>query len=385
MPASTALPSTAKNRTIAIIGGGPAGAATALSLLQSGKHDVRLFNARQRSEIKIGESIPPAASPVLERLGASHFLSEKIHLACSGSVSIWGANTPGHNDFWLNPVGKGFHLDRNQFDLQLYRAAQSQGAQCFDGWRLHSVAQQASGFALQFKLEDGEEKSMDVDFVVDASGQSACFARRLGVVRNVLDEVISLCAIFPLVNGLQMSNRSFAEAVENGWWYAARLPGERVIVSLTSDANIIKEQRLINPEKWNQQLHKTQGLKEWLPPVLLQQLPELQVKAAPSAILSRVTGINWLAVGDAASSYDPLTAAGITKALMHGEQAGSAITRACREKDDRAISDYQDMVFDQFNQYVSLRHQLYLAESRYHKLPFWQRRCFLESKTDDDK
>jgi len=43
------------------------------------------------------------------------------------------------------------------------------------------------------------------------------------------------------------------------------------------------------------------------------------------------------------------------------------------------------MVFDQFNQYVSLRHQLYLAESRYHKLPFWQRRCFLESKTHADK
>ncbi len=371
------MPSAVKNRTIAIIGGGPAGSATALSLLQSGKHDVCLFNARQRSEIKIGESIPPAATPVLERLGVSHFLSGKIHLPCSGSVSIWGTDTLGHNDFWLNPVGKGFHLDRNQFDSQLYRAAQSQGAQCFDGWRLHSVAQQTSGFELRFRLEDGEEKSMNADFVVDASGQSACFARRLGVVRNVLDEVISLCAIFPLAKDLKMSNRSFAEAVENGWWYAARLPGERVIVSLTSDANIIKEQGLTHPENWKHQLHKTRGLKEWLPSVLLQQLPKLQVKAAPSAILSRVAGTNWLAVGDAASSYDPLTAAGITKALMHGEQAGAAIVCAWREKNDRAISDYQDMVFDQFSQYVSLRNQLYLAENRYHKMPFWQQRHLL--------
>lgn len=377
MCASAVLPYTLKARTIAIIGGGPAGSATALSLLQSGKHDVRMFNTKRRSEIKIGESIPPAATPVLARLGVDHLLSEKIHLACSGSVSIWGTDTPGHNDFWLNPVGKGFHLDRNQFDLQLYQAAQSQGAQCFDGWRLHSVAQQASGFELQFQLESGEEKSVSADFVVDASGQGACFARRLGVVRNVLDEVISVCAIFSLEKDLQMSNRSFAEAVESGWWYAARLPGERIIVSLTSDANIIKEQGLTNPEKWSQQLHKTQGLKKWLPPVLLQQLPELQVKAAPSAILSCVTGKNWLAVGDAASSYDPLTAAGITKALMHGEQAGSTIARAWQEKDDRVISDYQDMVFNQFTQYASLRNQLYLAENRYQKRPFWQRRHLL--------
>ncbi len=374
MHANIALSLTSQARTVAIIGGGPAGSATALSLLQSGKHDVHLFNARQRSKIKIGESIPPAATPVLERLGISHFLSEKIHLACSGSVSIWGAGTLGHNDFWLNPVGRGFHLDRNQFDSQLYREAQFQGAQCFDDWRLHSVAQQTSGFELRFQLENGEEKIVNADFVVDASGQSACFARRLGVVRNVLDEVIFLCAIFPLEKNVQMSNRTFAEAVENGWWYAARLPGERVIVSLTSDANTIKEQELNHPEKWNQQLHKTRGLKDWLPSGLLQQIPELQIKVAPSAILSCVIGTNWLAVGDAASSYDPLTSAGITKALMQGEQAGLAIDHAWREKDPQALYSYQDTVFDQFSQYAALRQQLYLAETRYHHQPFWQRR-----------
>ncbi len=368
---------TSKTGTIAIIGGGPAGSSTALSLLKSGKYDVCLFNAKQRSTIKIGESIPPAATPVLERLGASHCLSEHTHMACSGSVSIWGADTPGYNDFWLNPEGKGFHLNRKQFDQQLYQAAQSRGAECFDGWRLHSVIQQTSGFELLFQLENGEEKRVNAAFVVDASGQGACFARRLGVVRNVLDEVISLCAIFPLTQNLQMSNRTFAEAVENGWWYAARLPGNRIIVALTSDDRVIKDQDLKNPEKWNQQLNKTRGLKDWLPPMLLQQLPELQIKAAPSAILSRVTGINWLAVGDAASSYDPLTSAGITKALMQGEQAGTAIARVYQEKNNQALNDYQDIVFHQFSQYAALRSQLYWAERRYHKLPFWQRRHLL--------
>jgi len=371
------MSSSRKARIIAIIGGGPAGSATALSLLRSGQHDVRLFNARQHSKIKIGESIPPAATPVLKRLGVSHFLSEKIHKACSGSVSIWGTDTPGYNDFWLNPVGKGFHLDRNQFDQQLYQAAQSRGARCFDGWRLHSVVRQASGFELLFQFDSGKEKSVRADFVVDASGQVACFARRLGVARNVLDEVISLCAIFPLEKNVKMSNRTFAEAVENGWWYAACLPGDRVIVSLTSDAGIIREQGLNDPGKWHQQLHKTRGLKDWLPSALLQQLPELQIKVAPSAILSRVTGTNWLAVGDAASSYDPLTSAGITKALMQGEQAGMAIARVCQEADNQAVDDYQDMVFNQFSQYVSLRNKLYRAENRYCQRPFWQRRHLL--------
>ncbi len=378
LPSNDTSETSCKLKNIAIIGGGPAGAATALSLLKAGKYNVHVFDANQGAKIKIGESIPPAASAILKRLGQSKILSDADHLDCTGSVSVWGDKTPGHNDFWLVPVGKGFHLDRYRFDQQMKTAAETLGARWFEGWQLRSVARRNTGFKLQFHLVNGSQRQLHFDFVVDASGQAASFARKLGVVRNVFDEVLCLCAIFSLPKNSNMTNRSLVEAVDNGWWYAARLPGERVIISLTSDVEIIKAKGLKDPQKWNDELLKSQFIKKQLPSKVLQQLPELQVKVARSSILSGVMGEDWLAVGDAACSYDPLTSAGITKALMHGELAGVAIDRAWQSKHRRTIVDYQTKVFEQFNQYVSLRNQLYRAETRFHKQPFWKNRLFLQ-------
>ena len=359
---------------VAIIGGGPAAAATALSLLRAGNYRVSVFEARRHSKVKIGESIPPVATPILERLGQANILSASDHRICSGNTSVWGGKTPGHNDFWLQPGGRGFHLDRIRFDNQMKTAAQNQGVHWREGWRLRSVDNLTSGFKLQFSLDDGSQRQLSFDFVVDASGQAASFARRLGVARNVVDEVICLCAVFSLPEKFNMTDHSLLEAVENGWWYAARLPGERVVICFTSDAETISAQGLKHPLKWRSELARSQFMRKHLPKAVLQQRPEIQTNLASSAILSNVVGEGWLAVGDAACSYDPLTSAGITKALAQGEQAGATIAQAWRQKEHKAMTQYQNTVFQQFSQYVSLRNQLYRTETRFHRQPFWRNR-----------
>jgi len=103
----------------------------------------------------------------------------------------------------------------------------------------------------------------------------------------------------------------------------------------------------------------------------------LTLALAPSAILSRVVGERWLAVGDAACAYDPLSAQGIVKALCDGEAAADAIAGVLAGAGEAPLLAYQDGVFARFRDYLRLRRQLYRIERRWLQAPFWQNRRLL--------
>ena len=224
---------------------------------------------------------------------------------------------------------------------------------------------------------NGQSKVLHSNFVVDATGIQAYIARNLGVVRNEYDSVISLCAFYDLPPSNCKPEHTLVSTDENGWWYASRLPGDKGLISLCTDTQTLKQKRLNEPENWLNSFEKT----GWLHKACKDQfqtafaLPaQLHTRVAPSAILSNCVGKHWLAVGDAASSYDSMTSAGITKALDHGLRAGQAIASQLLLNNQRDIEAYQQRVFDDFNQYLCLHQQLYSAEERYVGAGFWQRR-----------
>ena len=94
---------------------------------------------------------------------------------------------------------------------------------------------------------------------------------------------------------------------------------------------------------------------------------------APSAYLDRPTGPDWLAVGDAASSFDPLSSQGIYKALADGLKAAEAIT-AWLDGDTGALDKYAAFVASRFADYRRNRAYFYAVERRWAGSPFWARR-----------
>jgi len=108
----------------------------------------------------------------------------------------------------------------------------------------------------------------------------------------------------------------------------------------------------------------------------LKRPENIDLRVAPSAILSCVIGKNWLAVGDAASSYDSITSAGITKALQQGLAAGKAIVQLYIENKEDALKAYQQDIFKAFNEYLRLHQTLYHTEQRFPESRFWHRRQF---------
>jgi 2-polyprenyl-6-methoxyphenol hydroxylase-like FAD-dependent oxidoreductase len=145
-----------------------------------------------------------------------------------------------------------------------------------------------------------------------------------------------------------------------------------LIAALATDRATLRRRRLAAPDAWHAALRETRHVSALLALGEAKAAPTPEVAIAPSAILSRVTGPGWLAVGDAAASCDPLMSQGILQALLGGEAAGRAIA-AERGGDVAAMEFYQDGVFAGFNRYLALRHHLYGLETRWPDAPFWQR------------
>jgi 2-polyprenyl-6-methoxyphenol hydroxylase-like FAD-dependent oxidoreductase len=92
----------------------------------------------------------------------------------------------------------------------------------------------------------------------------------------------------------------------------------------------------------------------------------------PSYCLDRLCGERWLAIGDAASAYDPITAQGIVKSLSNGIHAAQAIQSWMSGTSD-ALQAFAQLVRTQYRRYVDLRRDLYRLEQRWPASEFWQR------------
>ena len=98
-------------------------------------------------------------------------------------------------------------------------------------------------------------------------------------------------------------------------------------------------------------------------------------KATPaqSARLERFYGEGWLAVGDAAISFDPLSSQGIMTALFAGMVAGQAI-HADLSGDPQALDLYSARLTTIYDAYLNNRLLYYSYEGRWRDRPFWRRR-----------
>jgi flavin-dependent dehydrogenase len=362
-----------RRHDVVVIGAGPAGSATALRLAHHGAGRVLLADAGGFDGFRIGESIPPDTGLLLAELNLlSGFLAQG-HERCLGSCSSWGGDALGYNDFITNPYGAGWHLDRNRFDAFLAHQAAERGARLELGWRLEAADRRpAGGWRLTFQTPGGRTRHVEAGIVVDATGQRACFARKAGARRQVADRLICIAARFHLAAGAFLEKLTLLEARSYGWWYAARLAGGEAVVAVTTDPATCARRDLRNPVSWLCHLAQTHHLGARLDGSAL--VPGgLKAWPVSSFRLDPAYGDDWLAVGDAAGAYDPLTSQGIYKALAGGLRAGDAIARRLSgEAADFAA--YGEGLARSWKEYLRLRAYLYTREARWPDQPFWQAR-----------
>jgi 2-polyprenyl-6-methoxyphenol hydroxylase-like FAD-dependent oxidoreductase len=118
-----------KRCDVAILGGGPAGMATALSLLKNDPTiQVVIVERSGYDQLRIGETLPPNARSLLEQLDVWPAFAQAGHLPAYGTSAAWGSSTLHANESFFSVHGNGWHLDRCAFDALLAQIARQRGA-----------------------------------------------------------------------------------------------------------------------------------------------------------------------------------------------------------------------------------------------------------------
>jgi len=344
---------------VLVIGAGTAGAVTARQLHRAGL--ATLLVGRPGAGFKPGESLPGAARPLLRDLDLLTALACSAPLPNLGNLVSWGSDALLPTDFIHDPHGLGWHLDRPRFDTCLRNAARSDGVLQVEA-QVNRMRRDKEGWCISTDAGD-----FTAHFVVDASGRHGVLRRRLGLAR-VSDT--PLVAVYASAADRHEDRRTVLEATPEGWWYSAPLPGGRRIAVLHTDAD--HASRLAHtPALWRKGLAATQHLQHrckacegWSP---------LSATGAGGSALASPQGAGWLAVGDAALAFDPLSSQGIFNALYTALRGAQAVVAHFND-DPLAAQAYSGQLQQVREHYLGRVRYYYNAETRWPQARFWQLR-----------
>ena len=360
----------AKAFDVFIVGGGPAGAATAISL-QAVAPDLTVCIADMGRDglFRVGESVPPLIKPFLEHLGVWQAFLRDRHCQSFRTVSAWGSPELISNEFFLSAHNTGWRLDRNRFDAMLLGKAKQQGTTILNA-KTSSVYHDSG----QWRIDCGESGIYTARCVVDATGRSALVSRLAGIKPVNYDQLVASTVFFedrasPNVTG---ADAALIESFQQGWWYTAATPGNRRVVALMTDADIAHHLRANRLETWLACLAKTTHIKTVL--CNSQPLGPPKLWPASSRLLQGIGPQSLIAVGDAYSRFDPLSSQGIIKALRSAIFGSYALADWMLRSDSSGFSRYEALMQREFASYRNTLRNFYREEMRWPDSPFWQRR-----------
>jgi flavin-dependent dehydrogenase len=352
---------------VLIAGGGPAGMATAIVLISRGL-SCMIVEPDVEQEPKAGETVPPGARQLFANLGIEGILRSEKHLPCYGNKFLWGSQ--GEKDFFRGINGHGWHLNRMHFERQLRTHVQDIGVSWLMGYRVQHCKQTDEGWRVILYDKNHAVRELRCNFLVDATGRASRIARALGIQRTRLDKLTGLWSVLETVDQVKPFY-TFIQAVRDGWWYAAPLQDKKVSVAFMTDTDLLNRS-MLSGECYLEAARKMSLINPLVKKVAGAQLhPAL--RPASTSFLNIRFGQNWLAAGDAAYAYDPISSYGIVSSLENGFFAGHSIADNHAGKAD-ALRAYDFLISTSFSNYLKMHKHQYLQETCWSNEPFWQRR-----------
>ncbi len=369
-----ALPQSDLTYDAIILGAGPAGLASGLSLKSHNPEcRVAVVDCAGFRSVYGCETISRSTRMHLARLGLwEDFEALQHNLSLTETAVSWGAGHTDADALFRKSTHTGWRVHRPSFELWLMAAAKNAGIEWMTTMpRLKRSRHTEDGWILVF-----DDQSILSRVVIDASGRRAAFAHSQGINREEDDALVGRYRIYaPPAGSGCFNGTTHIEAWEDGWWHAGRSADGRAFVGCFTDATIAARSQLDRTDVWRSRLEMTApGIAEQVAPHTM--LNDSVIRPASSGILTSPIGDDWLAVGDAASTYDPISGDEMVRTFQSGMFAANAVRGLWNGQGD-ALDRYAKVIQKNYQASLARRTEFYRAEPRWSHRTFWGDRLFL--------
>ncbi len=344
-----------------------AGLALAISLRQRSSRSV--YVVAGRSANLAGEILPPSVKRELRMLGCLDALAECLE-DVGGVKADWGDGGLFERSYIGSPFGSALSIDKHCFIRVLAKTAEDLGVVIARGQIVKTMLRNSTG-GWKVVLDNGE--TLDSEIVVNASGRGnlSGFSNR-----HRFDRLCALCVYGTPTDWCNSWDSSLLiEAVEIGWWYSVRLPNRRAIIALLTDNDLITSSANVFIEE---SVGRTKHTNErWRG---LQNKGRVVGRTASTSYSENIIEEDYIAIGDAVYTGDPLRGHGVKRALQNGIEGAEWILSYSYRK-EAEFTNFAQKHAQEFMEYLGGLKDYYAQERRWRHLPFWKRRIDLADVT----
>ncbi|WP_299685740.1 FAD-dependent monooxygenase [uncultured Dokdonia sp.] len=346
---------------VIIIGSGISGLTLSLLLERKQIPHIVLHRVQKQKVMALGETLPPSAMALLEELELLSFFQENALRKTYGYHAVWGSKALQTTNFFTsNPFKYGLKIDKQGIQTAL-KAKVASHILPFD--LLDTINHTKSKVTVTITHKK-EKQHIEGNYIVDATGRNRVLLQSLQIPIKQYDELLAFSCHLPKKKHKHMIHEVVTESFAGGWGIVSGLDKETQVMTLYTTKNTGLHKQLTAYSHWKTILSGTKYLRKYL----AKEVPNtIHGGKADSSAPQQIAGENWIAIGDAAIAFDPLSSHGITNAIYTAHRACEAFTSP-----SYSLQEYHQDMQAILTTYLDTKNTLYLREQRWPENEFWE-------------
>ena len=339
---------------VAIIGGGPAGSASAMWLKM---HDIDsiIVERAKFPRFHTGEATTGECGKAIRALGLEQEMMKRNFPMKRGAAVFgtngykWALPLCGRDKDWKLVPSATWQLRRAEFDKLMLDTAISRGVDFIQGQAIKPIIDNAGAVrGVAVRSEGGSTFEIESEILLDCSGMNTFLANAGVTGPKYSGNYDKQVAIFSQVAGtvrdddvLGPNDTLVLYRSKYQWGWFIPLDDDLVSVGVVTPAAYFKEKKESKSDFLRRELHELNPeLKRRVPDPMLRD--DVRSIANFSYQVRRFSGKGFICVGDAHRFLDPIFSFGVCSSLYEARQAATAVSDYLGGKGRDAANPFAD-------------------------------------------